>query len=308
MYLDQGFLTQNFLSASGITPSPGARVWFVNNSSSGLPVGAIAGSDGNRGDSPREPFSTLSQAITAATAGRGDVIVVMPGHAETLTSATTISKAGLQIVGCKIGNKRPTFTINGAVDLFSLTGANITLQGLECNIVTTDAATAFVNVAAANCTLRDLYMIPSATAVNVVDCITIASGGNDLLIDSCEIHNTTVAVNSFVSIEAAVARLTIQNCYFSGDTATGGIIDGATATQIHFKNVTVRTVGSAQPACTLDSNPTGTIEECVFLGTHTTLATNFNPGNATRLKNNWVLEETDASVQATNIVPALDTN
>lgn len=303
---NKSYLTA-FLSAHGIAPSPGANVYFVNNSSSNLPEGAIGGSNSNSGLSPYEPKSTLAGAQTAASAGRGDVIVVMPGHAETLTAALDISKSGLQIVGCKLGNKRPTFTINGAVDLFSISAANVLVQALEFNIVTTDAATAFVNVAAANCTLRDLYFIPSATSVNVVDVITLASGANDTVIEGCIGFNTVVPVNSWVSIEAAVARCHLKQNTFRGDVATAGIIDGATATQLILEGNKIVTIGTNIPGCILDNNPTGQAYGNHMYGTDATIANNAQWGSALILGDNYTRGGTGSTVSATNIIPALDT-
>ncbi len=298
----------HYLSGQGIYPSPAAKVFFLNNATSGLAEGALGGSNGNDGLDPLRPFATLAYAISKCTASRGDVIVVLPGHAETLTAVTTISTAGVQILGCKVGNKRPTFTINAAADLFSLEAANITLQSLQCNIVTTDAATAFVNVAAANCVLRDLFMIPSATSVNVVDCITLASGGDDCLIENVRIVNTTVPVNSFLSIEAAVARPSIKGCRFYGDTATGGLIDGAVvATFVELEDNVIATIGTTQPASLLDGNAAPLIAiRNHFLGTSTTIADNAQLGNLARRTGNFVLEATDGSASATQVIPAAD--
>lgn len=287
---------------------PGAKVFYVNNATSGIPDGAIGGSNGNSGTSPLEPFSTLVYALTQCSSGRGDIIYVMPQHAETLTAVTTVSVNNVQIVGVKVGNKRPTFTINGAVDLFSLTGSGILLASLKLTLVTTDAATALVNVAGANCHLYDLQLIPSVATENVVDCITLASGANDVLIEKVDIRNTVVAVNSFISIEAAIARPTIKDCFMFGDVVTAGIIDGAAATQIHLLNNTIGTIGTTIPCAILDSNPTGVIDNNRFLGTHTTIASNAQLGNVARQARSYVLEETDNSKQATNIIPALDTD
>lgn len=281
--------------------------FFVNNSTV-LSPGAVVGADNSSvGRSELEPFSTIAFAITQCVASRGDAIFVMGPHAETTTAVMTLSKAGVQIIGLPIGNRKPRITLNGAVDMFSITAADCRISNLFCTIVTTDAATAIVNVAAARARIDSLDIIPSATSVNVVDVFTLASGGDDCLIENCDVRNTTVAVNSFVSIEAAVARLTLKKNFFFGDVATAGLIDGAAATQIHIFDNTIGTIGTTIPAGTLDSNPTGVVDNNRFLGTHTTIATNFNGGNLLRQARSFVLEATDNSVQATNIIPALDT-
>ena len=162
------------------------------------------------------------------------------------------------------------------------------------------------DVTAANCMIKDCTGIGSGSSKNFVDCITIASGADDLVIDNVDIRNTNTAVNSFVSIEAAVARLTVKNCFFFGDVAAAGIIDAATATQIHLLNNTIGVIGTTKAAATLDSNPTGVADNNRFLGTDTTIANNNAIGNAIRQSRSYVLEETDNSKQATNIIPALD--
>lgn len=285
----------------GMTGKP----FFVGNSSV-RPFGGVAGSDSvNAGNSPLQPFATIDYAIGQCTASRGDVIFVMPGHAETVTAAITLDVAGVQIVGIPIGNKLPKVTINGATDLCTMTAANCGLANLDFAIITTDAATAFVNVAGANCAIRNITGVGSSGTENIVDCITIASGANDLLIDGVRFFNTTVAVNSFLSIEAAVARLVVNNFFAFGAVATAGIIDAATATQIWLNNLQIGTVGTTIPAAILDSNPTGMATNCRFAGTSTTLANNANMGTGLRLFNVLVLEETDGSKQGAQI-PAVD--
>lgn len=251
------------------------------------------------------PLATIAAAMALCTANQGDKIIVLPQHAETVTSTVTV-KAGTKIIGLEDANRRPVITINGATDLFNMSGAGSLIYGLDLTIATTDAATALINVAAAKCTIQNVKMIPSATSVNVEDCITLASGADDVVIRECEIFNTVVAVNSFISIEAAVARMKLLDCFFFGDVATAGIIDGAAATQICWLRNTVGVVGTTKPVVTLDSNPTGVVDDFTVLGTHTTIATNANWGNALRLSRIRVSETTDASAQASTVIPAAD--
>lgn len=279
----------------------------VHKSSKVIYVDSNTGSDNYNGLRIESPVATLAQAISLATAAQGDQIFILPNHAETVTAAISASKADVAIKGFELGNKRPVITVNGAVDLMDISAAGVSVEGLDLTIVTTDAATALINVSGAKVKLSNIKMIPSATAVNVVDCITLASGANDISIDSVQIHNTVVAVNSFLSIEAAVARMKMTNCYFSGDTATGGIIDAATATEIFWKDNVVRTIGTNQPAVTLDSNPTGVVVNFHALGTDATIANNANWGSALILSQIYTRGGTGTAAQATTIIPALDT-
>jgi hypothetical protein len=250
-------------------------------------------------------FATIAEAIAASVASRGDVILVAPGHAETLTAALAISKAGVQVIGMGTGLLKPTITVNGAVDGVDMSGANTVLKNIHFTAPETDNATAMINVSAAGVTLEDITGIGSKTAKNFVDCITIASGADDLTIKNCEIYNSVVAVNSFISIEAAVARLKLVDVFAFGDVATAGIIDSATATQMNWLRVNIAVVGTTKPAATLDSNPTGMIRNSNFSGTSTTLAANGALGTGVRLFDVKVLEETGGAAQGA-LIPAVD--
>lgn len=250
-------------------------------------------------------YSTIAAAISACVASRGDVVLVAPGHTETLTAVLTLSKAGVSVIGLGSGSLKPALTSNGAIDCVDITAAGVTFKNFHFPAPETDNATSAINVSGANVTIEDITGIGSQTAKNVVDMITIASGANDLTIRNVEFYNTTVAVNSFLSIEAAVARLRVFDFFAFGDVATAGIIDAATATQIHFKRVSVGVVGTTKPAATLDSNPTGLIENCNFAGTSTTLAANAALGTGVRLFDVKVLEETGGAAQGA-LIPAVD--
>ncbi len=263
-------------------------------------VGSVDGNAAFGGRRITSQCATIAQAITNCTASRGDTILVSPFHTETVTTPISMSKAGTILKGLKIGNQRPVISVNGAVDLLSMDAAGCEASGLQFAIVTTDAATSFVNLTAAFCKISDLHAADcsAGSSVNVVDTITIASGANSCLIDNIRFRNTTTAVVSFVSIEAAVSNLTIQNCFFFGDVTTSGIRDGAAATQLFIQNNRVAVVGTTKPAATFSNNSTGYCADNYFHGTDATLANNFLPGNKLRLSNNLVGKVTDGTKSA----------
>src|SRR3990167_4421252 len=106
-----GFANGVTIRGVPILQSHTGKVFWVNNSGV-LPDGGISGADANPG-TYLQPFSTIDNAINNCTASRGDVIMVMPGHAETV-SATTIAMdvAGVNIVGLGVGALRPTLSFN----------------------------------------------------------------------------------------------------------------------------------------------------------------------------------------------------
>jgi hypothetical protein len=110
-------------------------VWYVSFSS-GTDAASPAGRERNR------PLKTLSQAYTNASAG--DVIVLLSGHTETLTSAQTLGKAGLLVIGEGSGTTRPTFTRGDDVNVFNVTAAGVLID----NIIFNDTFATAVNPAA----------------------------------------------------------------------------------------------------------------------------------------------------------------
>jgi hypothetical protein len=91
------------------------NVFFVHNTNGG---------DGNVGTDPTVPFKTLDYAIGKCTASQGDTIILMEGHAETITAAIALDVAGLTIIGLGSGDARPTITVNAAVNGLFVTTAN----------------------------------------------------------------------------------------------------------------------------------------------------------------------------------------
>ena len=94
-------------------------VYFVSST-------ATNASDGNLGTAPDKPLATLNGAVTRVTASQGDIVFVMPNHAENVSSSTTqvLSKAGIKWIGLGSGTDRPTFTYTATGGLFQVTGAN----------------------------------------------------------------------------------------------------------------------------------------------------------------------------------------
>jgi len=84
------------------------KKFYVNNSTGNLIEGAIGGSNQNSGTSPLEPFVDLDYAIGRCAANRGDMIFLMPGHAEDVTTQIDADVAGIKIIGLGGGDNRPS--------------------------------------------------------------------------------------------------------------------------------------------------------------------------------------------------------
>ena len=97
------------IRVAGVPILPGwttGNVFFVDS--------GIGSDTADVGKKATEPFATLDYAIGRCTASNGDVIIVMPGHAESLTAAIALDVAGIKIIGLGNGDNRPRFTLAGA--------------------------------------------------------------------------------------------------------------------------------------------------------------------------------------------------
>ena len=273
--------TQNVMGAGSLFTT--GNVFYVNST---------IGNDNNVGTDPLFPKSTISGAQTAATASQGDIVAVMPGYTETRTAVLTLSKAGVSYVGMGNGLNRPTITGNAAADVFSITGANVLMQNFNFAAPLTDAQTADVNVAAAGVTLRGLRSIGSVATENKTDIITVASGGDDLLVENCTAYNTVVDCVSWLSLEAAVARPIIRNNIVMGTFSTANLMDEATATLCTIEgNLFKNTKTSGNVATFTTGNSTGMFAFNMLSGRNTTIASNLVEGTGMDFFENKVVEE-----------------
>ena len=76
------------------------------------------GSAYSAGTEITHPMATLDDAVNKCTANQGDIIILLPGHAETITTASAIDidVAGIKVYGIGEGEDRPKITISTAND------------------------------------------------------------------------------------------------------------------------------------------------------------------------------------------------
>lgn len=182
-----------------ITQSHPGQVFWVSNATTVLP-GQVGGSDGNPGTF-NAPFSTLDYAIGRCTAGRGDIIFVKPGHAESISSATALAfdVAGVAIVGLGSGSARPTFTFD-------------------------TANTATINVTADNMSIQNCRFV--GNFLSIAAAFTVAAAAY-FLIDKCDFTDTSAILGFLSVVKTTVSTnsdfLTVSNCYIKSDATTKSV-------------------------------------------------------------------------------------
>jgi len=142
-------------------------------------------------------FATIDAAVGACTANAGDVILVMPGHTESIIAAGSLDLdvAGVSVIGLGNGSDRPTlnFTTATTADV-DIDAANVTLENFILDLTGIDAVAAGVDVNADDFTMRNCYVL---------------MGDSD--------GQAVVGILSDTNVD----RVTVENCDFYGDTIAG---------------------------------------------------------------------------------------
>jgi len=183
--------------------------------------------------------STLQAGLLRCRSGQGDAVIVLPGHAENVSTADFFTNlvAGTQIIGMAAArsNLMPTLTFTATAATFLLDVANVSLTGIKF-AVGIDALVSFLTVSATGCRIEScVFQSGTSAALDMGTAIIVAAGGDELSVVNNTFAGTGTAVNTnSISVTGAVNGFTcLQNDFdvqLSG--ATAGVIEfSAAATQ-----------------------------------------------------------------------------
>ena len=133
---------------------PRGRVFFVDSN--------VAAGEGT---SPETAVATIDTAINLCTANRGDVIYVMPGHTEAVTSTSiACDVAGVTFIGLGVGSNKPILTFGATDSRINVTAANCTWQNFRFTAGIGDVVTAVLHATAAqNTQYLDIEFFATST-------------------------------------------------------------------------------------------------------------------------------------------------
>lgn len=234
------------------------KVYWVNNSSVLAPSG-VNGSDNNPG-TYRKPFSTLAGALTQCTASRGDIIMVMPGHAETVSSSTalTLNVAGVLVVGLGQGSLRPTFTLDTATTAtVNVTADNIGILNCVFKANFAGIAACFTLTTAKNFSLSRCEFVDNSSILNfktLVDTDATSNNADGIWLDTNRwVGLGATSGSCVIKMDGTNKDVIVRNNYFAHKaTSTAGfmpIATGKVVTGLHLDNNVFNLVG-AQAATT----------------------------------------------------------
>ena len=257
------------IGGSVVLPYSAGKVLYVGSTV------ASARDAANQGLTPQYPLATIDYAIGLCTADVGDIILVLPGHAETIAVARgiTCDVAGISIIGLGNGLKRPIITwsasastwiisaanvtikniltrssFNECILLFSVTGVGVTLDGVDF-YATAGAleARAWLDAttAASHLTIKNCRHVQPTAAAAAQAWITLTTTSNSRIIDN-SFFLVAYASTSSIAITAATTCLQLEiarnNIVWAGATVTK-IMDVGASTGIICDN---RMGGGAQ--------------------------------------------------------------
>ena len=227
-----GFADGISLRGIPITQTHPGRAFWVGNNTTLLP-GTVGGSDGNTGTYQR-PFATLEYALSKCAANVGDVIFIKPGHAESVTSATSLNfdVAGVAIVGLGAGSNRPTYTF-------------------------TTANTATIPVTAANMSVQNVLFV--GNFLSIASAITVAAAP-EFTVENCEFRDTSAVLGFLTAVTTTVTVNAdgfgyLRNKRISAATTSPGpdvVIAGTMSRLSVNDNTTFHTVASNNIAALLE--------------------------------------------------------
>lgn len=208
------------------------KIFWVSNASAAMLPGQRAGSDGNQGTF-NDPFATLDYAIGRCQAGRGDIIMIKPGHAENVSAASgiTVDVAGIAIIGLGTGTLRPKFTFTATSSTYVISAANVT----HYNVVW-EAGIADVVIGLDVSGVDGLSFINCETGegavagtFNFVDVIDLATGADDIYFEGMKMIGNDTNNDAFIT-GVAHDGFVMKNCYLASNVAQAaahGLVDSS---------------------------------------------------------------------------------
>ena len=273
----------NGISVFGV-PVLGSGVSIPSTTGTYYFVDSVTGTAGGDGKSPTTALSTIDAAVNLTTASKGDVILVMPGHAETIVAAGGIAAdvAGISIVGLGHNENRPVVTFGTDVAASVTVGAaNIRIANIvfKNNI---DSQTYCVDVNAAGCTV-DTCEFLEGSSKQYLTAIDINGGAANACdratIRNCKFYSIAAGAANAIELGEVATRILIEDNIFDGDFSDAAIHNptGKILTNLIIRRNIARNRQTGDHAIELVSACTGEATDNRLYGD--TIGTILDPGS-----------------------------
>jgi hypothetical protein len=208
--------------------------------------------------------ATLSAALAQVRSGLFDTVMVLPGHSESVSTATMLDNlvAGTRIIGFGCGSNMPVFRFTATGSQWVLNDADVIISGLRLRLEGADGV-----VKAIVCTAADNLItgcdIEVASGANNKATIAIEAGtgatrfsmvGNRLR--GSATHNVTDGVKVVAAVDGV--RITDNEMVFSATAANGNVHFTAAATNLLVARNLMANTHTASTACVTIDNVAAT--------------------------------------------------
>lgn len=229
---------------------PGINVFFVHSSGRNALGRGVYDS----------PFATIDYAIGQCEANKGDVIFVLPGHTETLSTAGAITAdiAGVSILGLGRGSARPTLTLSAAAATIALSAANVRFSNFIVAPTGIDSVDTPVVVTGANVLIDNCQFDMSTASMQADTCITLSTGATNATVRDCKFTSLDAGAASAIASAVALAGVTIRDNSFWGTFSTAAIVNATAAwTLARIENNWMRNTHASGIGISVHSSATG---------------------------------------------------
>lgn len=211
--------------------TPG-RVFWVGSNVTGATDAA------GYGENPGAPFATLVYAETQALTQRGDRIIILPNHTETLLSATGAAILTLDVANLRISgmgrSTRPAFLIDGhANNYVTITGADTILENVTFKAGHANIAKG-ISAAAAGVAFKGCHFIENTTNENFLFPIQTTAAADEMLVDLCKFISVNAAADACIQLVGACNGVEITNNYMDAPCVTS-LIEAITTACLDIK-------------------------------------------------------------------------
>lgn len=272
----------NGVASFGIPVLPGlpmttGKVFFVDSG---------VGSNGHSGKSPSKPFATIDYAIGLCTDDNGDVIVVMPGHAETVAGAAGIDfdVAGIRVIGLGAGRSRPTITMSAVASTIHFDATGTWLENVI--IKAEHDCTILIDIDRADCVVKDVEFRSrtAATAREFVTAIDITGGAANACdrtkVIGCHFYSPTIGASRAIELGEVAYGVEIRGCQVWGDYSDAPIHNptGKVLTQLLVADCFLENTNTGEHSIELVSACTGMLVRNMYKN-DMTQQTGVDPGS-----------------------------
>ena len=243
------------------------------------------------------PFATIDAAINSCVADRGDVIIVGPGHTESIVSATdlVIDVDGIQIIGLGVGNNRPKLTFDDTDSRIPISADNVKISNVIFMCSLADIVSA-ITVTGANVEISGCEWNLDATGLEFLQMLDLDTADYAHIVGNKFVAENIAGTNTGIRIDASPGAV-IEHNVFRGDYTTAAISGtaGSAAASVDVQvnhNLIENKDATAGIIIDMHDDSTGIISYNRMFTLYTTdISAPFDPGDCLCIENYVVNDE-----------------